>query len=1075
MGDRDAHKGHGGGTSSSTAPSATPSPRMTSSTAATSSSTSSAGGATQSASASSTSTSTTSSGGVGVGGFLSITSMDPSATMVEPRRPSLAASTLGGGAPLTPQQQAQISNAAMLCGISATTVRNLLDKQYEKRRLGALDIENKVKELVESGNAEHIDNLLGCLVDEFVNSTFGNAKKGGMVALASAAIALGPNGKDYLTFLFPPIFKCFYDPDPRIRYYALEAMYNVAKATKESILVYFNELFDACCVLVDDPTEAVNKATNILDTYAKDTVTQACTLNLERFIPLLHMRIVSSRPNVQAFLVSWLVVLNSVPDIDIVKYVAEYLEGLFEFLRTTPKDNPMSNENFTAELSALLNDILKQLQGRKDINFQTLIEILIRFTTCDDAQAKLTALRWVHTFIEYCPVEVLPISAALLSCTFFNIYGNTPHTQDIQTIAFSISAKLIVLAEEAFNPPIGGYVSVILKYIAGDKESTRLTALEWILMLHNKFPHQLEGHFTELFPALLKAMSDQNEEVVRASLVVMGRISSSQEYLQRLMEALVTLFKSDPVLLQKRASFMLQLLSHFIEPHLMYLFLARILEQESNFQFIREVVQMLNLLLLTARELAPLRHSLRHHFSGSCPTHLPELNSAQNSTPSSTPPPSPPPQEVVQLFAALYRCWSHSPVSLVSLCLLCQAYDHAAELIASFADLEITVDLLMELDQLVQLIESPIFVGLRLQLLSYQQYPSLFKCLYGLLMLLPQSPAFVLLKNRLSAASKMASLNSGPIDHTLASEVHTGDLLSFSGFSSELHSSKSGVSSTVNFKPLLDHFLVVQHNHQRATSPPLYSPSLGPITQTPSIPQTSRKSSQSPHPIHSPHSPFVPHEHPSTPNVHRPAPLSRTPPLQQLSTLDLLAMPNPTPQLASSRLSSDYNTLQPSSPSPKKEDSPTAVIESIMPLTLTAAITTPETPAQDSTINTTTPSPPTLSPQQLEVPQQPATNSPPESSNSNCNFTSTDTKNPTALSPLTLQPTISESEAPNQEQHPQAEALNTSPSQPQGNDGAEENKQPETTTTTTLSPPSLPMTDETQQQQQTEPTTAKTD
>lgn len=51
---------------------------------------------------------------------------------------------------------------------------------------------------------------------------------------------------------------------------------------------------------------------------------------------------------------------------------------------------------------------------------------------------------------------------------------------------------------------------------------------------------------------------------------------------------------------------------------------------------------------------------------------------------------------------------------------------------------------------------------LRLQLLEPDRYPYLFKCLYGLLMLLPQSSAFVSLRNRLSAVNSAGFLHIAP-------------------------------------------------------------------------------------------------------------------------------------------------------------------------------------------------------------------------------------------------------------------------------------------------------------------------
>ena len=83
----------------------------------------------------------------------------------------------------------------------------------------------------------------------------------------------------------------------------------------------------------------------------------------------------------------------------------------------------------------------------------------------------------------------------------------------------------------------------------------------------------------------------------------------------------------------------------------------------------------------------------------------------------------------------------------------------------SSAELELTVSLLVQIDKLVMLIESPVFTSasgivtfgddgliadLRLQLLEPDKYPYLPKCLYGLLMILPQSSAFVSLRARLS-------------------------------------------------------------------------------------------------------------------------------------------------------------------------------------------------------------------------------------------------------------------------------------------------------------------------------------
>ena len=51
----------------------------------------------------------------------------------------------------------------------------------------------------------------------------------------------------YLNMIVPPVLACFTDQDARVRYYACEAMYNIAKVAKGEILVFFNDIFDTLC------------------------------------------------------------------------------------------------------------------------------------------------------------------------------------------------------------------------------------------------------------------------------------------------------------------------------------------------------------------------------------------------------------------------------------------------------------------------------------------------------------------------------------------------------------------------------------------------------------------------------------------------------------------------------------------------------------------------------------------------------------------------------------------------------------------------------------------------------------
>ena len=81
---------------------------------------------------------------------------------------------------------------------------------------------------------------------------------------------------------------------------------------------------------------------------------------------------------------------------------------------------------------------------------------------------------------------------------------------------------------------------------------------------------------------------------------------------------------------------------------------SAVLEKEQDIEFAAVMVQTLNLILMTAPELAPLRKLLKG---------LREDPNGQS------------------FFVSLYRSWSHNAVATFVLCLLAQAYHHACLLV----------------------------------------------------------------------------------------------------------------------------------------------------------------------------------------------------------------------------------------------------------------------------------------------------------------------------------------------------------------------------------------------------------
>ena len=64
----------------------------------------------------------------------------------------------------------------------------------------------------------------------------------------------------------------------------------------------------------------------------QDIVTASYALDLDEFIPKLKEYLTVVNPYKRQFLISWISVLASVPDIDMLQYLSELLEGLMGML-----------------------------------------------------------------------------------------------------------------------------------------------------------------------------------------------------------------------------------------------------------------------------------------------------------------------------------------------------------------------------------------------------------------------------------------------------------------------------------------------------------------------------------------------------------------------------------------------------------------------------------------------------------------------------------------------------------------------------------------------------------------------
>ncbi|KAK7700475.1 hypothetical protein SLS64_010869 [Diaporthe eres] len=791
--------------------------------------------------------------------------------------------------------------------------RALNDKLYDKRKVGALELERVIRELVAAKDYSRVSAVLDQLCNEYAYAVHQpHARNGGLIGLAAAAIALGPELPRYLEVIVPPVLACFTDQDARVRYYACEAMYNIAKVAKGEILKYFNHIFDALCKLGADSELSVKNGAELLDRLIKDIVSESAAtyvsvlelpstkgaggddeisndkdiveepadlptaFSLRQFIPLLKDRSYTINPFTRTFLVGWITLLDSIPDLELVTYLPEFLGSLLKFLSDPNRDVHQATQacldKFLNEIKRIArikkgiadskkskgdgkrkreesidsgsvqagleegDEVASTLAAEEDessseddwvpgqdvqINHKAVLEILTNFldqsnTTAapkpgeraplavtTDEDGLLESLKWIVEFLDICPEEVLPftpkilahllpamasgvesirLAAARVNNALMNYVVSLSDEPELflshhpsraavatehQDGAASNRASLSNSREldtrsptpnlnkgqspaegtpRGPTPAPSNHPQADLDYAAAvnsltllflnDHEATRVAALTWLIMLHRKAPRKVLAFNDGTFPALLKTLSDPAEAVVTKDLQLLSQISRNSEdsYFTNFMVSLLQLFSTDRRLLETRGNLIIRQLCVSLSAERIYRTLADCIEKEEDVEFASIMVQNLNNNLITAPELSELRKRLRN------------LESRDGQT----------------FFVALFRSWCYNAVATFSLCLLAQAYEQAYNLLQIFAELEMTVNILIQIDKLVQLLESPVFTYLRLQLLEPEKYPHLYKCLYGLLMLLPQSSAFAALKNRLNSVSSIGYLHIAP-------------------------------------------------------------------------------------------------------------------------------------------------------------------------------------------------------------------------------------------------------------------------------------------------------------------------
>ncbi|WKX90400.1 hypothetical protein Q1695_009334 [Nippostrongylus brasiliensis] len=629
--------------------------------------------------------------------------------------------------------------------LTANIVRTLTDKLYEKRKAAALDIEKLVRDLHATNQVSQLEKLLTVL-RELAMASNGHTRKGGLIGLAAAAIALGKNAAPYTVHLIEPVLSCFNDPDLQVRYYACESLYNIVKICKTAVLSHFDQLFDVLWKLSADTDQNVRSGAELLDRLLMDIVVSKEDFDIANLMSLIRDRIYVQTSSNRKFIVTWLNVMLTTPSFNLLPYVAEVSDGLFRMLAD---GQPAVRDVTETLLGQFLQGIHNKPEALSHEDRSQMVSVLLAHAHEDEpALGRKLSLIWMDEFVRIYKEKIIPYLSSYLTAILPSLDCDELKAKSVNDYFL----RLIDANTRIDEQTISSVVEVLLKFVDHNKQETRIAVLNWILHLNSTMPSQLFVHMERIFPVLLATLSDTSDEVLLLDLHLLSDIcqSSTDRYdvnlssfqlsedtlknlapvspsLVKFAISLLEMFRAEPALLNDRGVLIIRQLCLLMEPAHIYRALCVLLLREQSITFIQNAVSMLHGVLLTATELFILRDQLRK-LEG---------------------------KDSVSLFECLFRCWCYRPIALLGLCLLSQNYAQAAEIALLLSQVDMTLDVLVEIDKLVNMIESPVLAYVRMDLLAASHQRSLSTVLSALLMLMPQSDAFHTLHKRLQAVPSL--------------------------------------------------------------------------------------------------------------------------------------------------------------------------------------------------------------------------------------------------------------------------------------------------------------------------------
>ena len=255
--------------------------------------------------------------------------------------------------------------------------------------------------------------------------------------------------------------------------------------------------------------------------------------------------------------------------------------------------------------------------------------------------------------------------------------------------------------------------------------------IHWYQILFDKYGDNMFPNGEGFIDNFDKLLPNDNEKLLEQMIYFFCDVANYNEsYLNAIIDKIINQLLNDKKLRDLYWEKIMKLLSEKIDIVKIYQKFSEILLSINNVKFINEMVNKLNIFLISNNSGKELRSTLSKYGRDKD-------------------------KYAKTFFDQLYNVWSYSPIGVLILTIFSEYYELSFNLILNFTGIKLENEFYKELGLMVQLLETSSFNPIRIKFLEPMKNLYLVRSIYGILMLLPQGNAFDALSKRMEGISTL--------------------------------------------------------------------------------------------------------------------------------------------------------------------------------------------------------------------------------------------------------------------------------------------------------------------------------